>query len=124
MPKSSRISRGKLCGNRHGEEAARFHQEWASLNTFSAASGDFAKATAAFLPLLPTTSRKAKMTVICGNFPLHGIILAIFQNVKNGRKKTGNLFLISCFSVPVVCMAVIQFFASGNSTNINLSVYN
>jgi len=42
----------------------------ASFNTFSAASGDFAKVTAAFLPLLPTKPRKAKMTVICGNFPL------------------------------------------------------
>ena len=41
-----------------------------SVNTFSAASGDFAKAAAIFLPLLPTTPRKAKMTVICGNFPL------------------------------------------------------
>ena len=30
-----------------------------------------------------------------GNFflsPLHGIILAIFENAKNERKKTGNLF--------------------------------
>ena len=40
----------------------------ASVNTFSAASGDFAKAAAIFLPLLPTTPRKAKMTEICGNF--------------------------------------------------------
>ena len=68
---------------------------WASVNTFSAASGDFAKAAAIFLPLLPTTPRKAKMTVIYGNSflsSLHGIILAIFENAKNGRKKTGNLF--------------------------------
>ena len=35
--------------------------------------------------------------------PLHGIILAIFENAKNGRKKTGNLFLISCLGVPF-CM--------------------
>ena len=35
--------------------------------------------------------------------PLHGIILAIFQNAKNGRKKTGNLFLISCLDMPF-CM--------------------
>jgi hypothetical protein len=42
----------------------------ASLNTFSAASGDFAKAAEIFLPLLPTTPRKAKMMVICGNFSL------------------------------------------------------
>ena len=37
-----------------------------------------------------------------GNFflsPLHGIIPAIFQNAKNGRKKAGNLFLISCSGV-------------------------
>jgi len=39
----------------------------ASLNTFSAASGDFAKVMAIFLPLLPTKPQKAKMTVICGN---------------------------------------------------------
>ena len=35
--------------------------------------------------------------------PLHGIILAIFENAKNGRKKTENLFLISCLGVPF-CM--------------------
>ena len=29
-----------------------------------------------------------------------GIILAFFINAKNGSKKTGNLFLISCFNVP------------------------
>jgi hypothetical protein len=84
----------------------------ASVNTFSAANGNFAKAAAIFLPLLPTTPRKAKMTEICGNFflsPLHGIILAIFQNAKNGRKKTGNLFLISCLVIPFYVMAVIQF---------------
>lgn len=34
-------------------------------------------------------------------FSLHGIILTIFKNAKNGRKKTGNLFLISCFCVAV-----------------------
>ena len=32
--------------------------------------------------------------------PLHGIILAIFENAKNGCKKTGNLFLISYLGVP------------------------
>ena len=42
--------------------------------------------------------------------PLHGIILAIFENAKNGRKKTGNLFLISCLGVPFYVAAVIQFF--------------
>ncbi|WP_251317892.1 hypothetical protein [Flintibacter muris] len=41
----------------------------ASLNTFSAASGDFAKAAAVFLPLIPTNQQKAKWTLICGNFP-------------------------------------------------------
>ena len=43
---------------------------WASLNTFSAASGDFAKVAAIFLPLIPTKLHKAKWTLICGNFPL------------------------------------------------------
>ena len=32
--------------------------------------------------------------------PLHGIIPTIFENAKNGRKKTGNLFLISCLGMP------------------------
>ena len=93
---------------------------WASVNTFSAASGDFAKAAAIFLPLLPTTPRKAKMTVICGNFfifPLHGIIPVISENAKNERKKTGNLFLISCLGVPFYVAAVIQFFGMDFSIN-------
>ena len=50
---------------------------------------------------------------------LHGIILTIFQNAKNGRKKTGNLFLISCLGVPFYVAAVIQFLAGYNSTNQN-----
>ena len=41
--------------------------------------------------------------------PLHGIILANFENAKNGRKKTGNLFLISCLGVPFYVAAVILF---------------
>ncbi len=93
---------------------------WASVNTFRAASGDFAKAAETFLPLIPTTPQKAKLTEICGNFflsPLHDIILTISPNAKNGRKKTGNLFLISCLGVPIYVAAVIQFFASYNSTS-------
>ena len=35
--------------------------------------------------------------------PLHGIILANYENAKNERKKTGNLLLISCLGVPF-CM--------------------
>lgn len=89
----------------------------ASVNTFSAANGNFAKAAAIFLPLLPTTPRKAKMTEICGNFflsPLHGIILAIFQNAKNGRKKTGNLFLISCHGMSLWWAAVVLLLFPGS----------
>ena len=52
--------------------------------------------------------------------PLHGIILAIFENAKNGRKKTGNLFLISCLGVPFYVTAVIRFSVCYNSTNLNL----
>ncbi len=84
----------------------------ASVNTFSAASWDFAKAAETLLPLIPTTPRKAKLTEICGNFslfPLHGIIPAISENAKNEHKKTGNLFLISCLGVPFYVAAVIQF---------------
>ena len=36
----------------------------------SAARGDFAKAAAVFLPLIPTNQQKAKWTLIYGNFPL------------------------------------------------------
>ena len=43
---------------------------WASVNTFSAANGDFAKAAETFLPLIPTNLQNAKWTLICGNFPL------------------------------------------------------
>jgi len=39
-------------------------------DTLDGQGGDFANSAAAFLPLLPTTPRKAKMTEICGNFPL------------------------------------------------------
>ena len=41
----------------------------ASLNTFSAASGDFAKAAAIFLSLIPTNQQKGKWTLICRNSP-------------------------------------------------------
>ena len=117
---------------------------WASLNTFSAASGDFAKVAAIFLSLIHKPAKR-KMDVDLRKFPLyslqhhasrnrrefaknsfrpsstdslwicqtgqgisfypplHGIIPTIFENAKNGRKKTGNLFLISCLSVPF-CM--------------------
>ena len=51
--------------------------------------------------------------------PLHGIIPTFFENAKNGRKKTGNLFLISCLGVPFYVAAVIQFLAGYNSTNQN-----
>ena len=115
-------------------------------DTLDGRGRDSAKAAETFLPLIPTTPRKAKLTVICGNFfiflsfptppkiencqtnrthflfvrpprtasgfakrerrflsnpPLHGAILAIFENAKNERKKTGNLFLISCHGVPL-----------------------
>ena len=110
---------------------------WASLNTFSAASGDFTKAAeinsppttynttqskndgdlrkllhflfsshttenlklpnktgGIFLYLLSTDSLRICQTGEGISFcsPLHGIILAISENAKNGRKKTGNLF--------------------------------
>ncbi len=51
--------------------------------------------------------------------PLHGIIPTFFENAKNERKKTGNLFLISCLGVPFYVAAVIQFLAGYNSTNQN-----
>ena len=47
----------------------------------------------------------------------NGSVPAVFQNAKNARKKTGNLFLISCLGVPFYVAAVIQLFAGYNSTN-------
>ena len=41
-----------------------------ALNIFSAASRDFAKAVAVFLPLMPTNQQRAKWTLFCGNIPL------------------------------------------------------
>jgi len=61
----------------------------ASVNTFRAASGDFAKAAETFLPLIPTNPQNAKWTLICGNFSLpalHGQL----ADLPNGR---GNFFL-------------------------------
>jgi hypothetical protein len=85
--------------------------------------------TAAFLTLIPATPHKAKLTEICGNFftpalhgqlavlptkkpifSFHGIRLMIFKNAKNGRKKTGNLFVISCFCVLPVMGGVYSVF--------------
>jgi hypothetical protein len=48
---------------------------------------------------------------------LHGIIPTFFENAKNERNKTGNLFLISCLGVPFYATAVIQFLAGYNSIN-------
>ena len=101
-------------------------------DTLDGQGGDFANSAAVFLPLLPTTPRKAKMTEICGNFftflsvptppkiencqtksvscfPFRGAIRRFFKNAENKRKKTGNLFMISCFGVPFYVAAVIQF---------------
>ncbi len=122
-------------------------------DTLDGRGGDSAKAAETFLPLIPTTPRKAKLTGICGNFfiffsfptppkitncqtnrtgflfaalhgqladlpngrgnfflsPMHGIIPTIFENAKNGRKKTGNLFLISCLSVSSYPAAIFSF---------------
>lgn len=114
---------------------------WASVNTFSAVSGDFAKAAEINSPPNTYNTMKSKidgdllkfllfsLPALHGQLadlpnrreflsipPLHGIILAIFKNAKNGRKKTGNLFLISCLGVPFYVAAVIQFF-DYNSTN-------
>jgi len=49
--------------------------------------------------------------------PLHGIIPTIFENAKNGRKKTGKLFLISCLGVPFYAAAVIPFLFDCNFPN-------
>jgi hypothetical protein len=54
---------------------------------------------------------------------LHGIILAISENAKNGRKKTGNLFLISCLGVPFYMAAVIQFSFGYGSLNGGLAIF-
>ncbi len=43
---------------------------WAFADTLDGEGGASANFAAVFLSLLPTTPRKAKMTEICGNFPL------------------------------------------------------
>ena len=75
--------------------------------TQSKNDGDFRK----FLhfPFIPYTTRKPK-TAKNGRvlFLLSWGNTALFQNAEHKRKKTGNLFLISCLGVPFYA-AVIQF---------------
>ena len=65
---------------------------WAFADTSGGRGVDSASYAAGFLPLLLTTHGKANLA----KFP--GISFRVFVTVfdKNGRKKTGNLFLISC----------------------------
>jgi len=89
----------------------------ASVNTFSAASGDFAKVTAVFLPLLPTTPRKAKMTEICGSFfyflfARHNT--GDFSKCQKWTQKNRKPFLISCHGMPLLCAAVIWLLFPGS----------
>ena len=70
---------------------------WAFADTHGLFGVDFANYAAVFLPLLLTTHGKANLA----KFP--GISSRAFITAfdKNGRKKTGNLFLISCFHLAV-----------------------
>ena len=135
-------------------------------DTLDGRGRDSAKAAETFLPLIPTTPRKAKLTEICGNFfiflsfptppkikncqtnrthflfarpprtacgfakrerrflsnpPLHGAILAIFENAKNERKKTGNLFLDFLSWCAAVMGGGYSVFLYGCSSNRNLN---
>jgi hypothetical protein len=66
---------------------------WAFADTLHGRGEDSANFSAKFIPLFLTTHGKANLA----NFP--GISSRAFITAfdKNGRKKTGNLFLISCF---------------------------
>lgn len=92
---------------------------WAFADTHGLFGVDFANYAAVFLPLLLTTHGKANLA----KFP--GISSRAFITAfdKNGRKKTGNLFLISCLGVPFYVAAVIQFLAGYNSTNRNFTFF-
>ena len=61
-----------------------------------------------FIPTPPKIENCQTKSVSC--FPFRGAIRRFFKNAENKRKKTGNLFMISCFGVPFYVAAVIQFF--------------
>ena len=58
-------------------------------------------------PTPPKIENCQTKSVSC--FPFRGAIRQFFKNAENKRKKTGNLFMISCLGVPFYVAAVIQF---------------
>lgn len=86
---------------------------WVSADTLDGEGGASANSAAVFLPLLPTTPHKAKMTEICGNFflfPFARYNTGDFSKCQKWAQKNRKPFLISCLGVPFYVAAVIQFF--------------
>ena len=85
---------------------------WAFADTLNGEGGASANFAAHFSPTTYNTTQSKNdgdLQKFLSIPPLHGIIPTFFENAKNGRKKTGNLFLISCLGVPFYVAAVIQF---------------
>ena len=77
MATPTRFPRGKMSGNaKFGTVVESCSKKvaassvWASADTLDGRGGDSANTAAVFLPLIPTTPRKAELTEICGNFLL------------------------------------------------------
>ena len=85
---------------------------WASADFPDGRGGDSANSAAVFLPLILTKPHNAKLTEIYGNFFIF-FSFPTSKTAKNGCKKTGNLFLISCFALPFVA-AVIRLSFPGS----------
>ncbi len=100
---------------------------WASAGFSGGWGGDSANSAAVFFPLSQLRSARkiwqsfpeflfvlslqhlTKRAEIYRNSflsPLHGIILTIFKNAKNGRKKTGNLFRFPVFRLPIMAALI------------------
>ena len=55
-------------------------------------------------------------TIVRATSPFRGAIRRFFKNAENKRKKTGNLFMISCFGVPFYVAAVSEMYGRCRST--------
>ena len=83
---------------------------WAFADTLDGEGGASANFAAVFLPLIPTTPRKAKLTEICENFflsPFSRHNTDDFWKCQKWAQKNRKPFLISCLGVPFYVAAVI-----------------
>ncbi len=95
---------------------------WDSADTLDGQGGDSANLCGG---ISPSDTYKTAQGRIDGDFrkflhfPFIPHTTGNLKTTKNGRKKTGNLFLISCFGVALSWAMVIQFSCNYSLTNLN-----